>query len=729
MPFVARPMGALVACAAAALWLGAAPASSHELGTDRASAAVLALADGDFQHRAHVPIEWIRVDAGGRFVAPETQRDCRGCHAFHLLEDGREVSRDPQPLCVECHYPAADGKPTLDLAAKVDWQKLALTKYRAPDEKASSFTHGDHGKLDCRECHAGATVKQGGQDFVDDVMPIPRGTTWCVSCHDPRVNGGDVFAAMMKKLDGSPRMAHADRFLHNEHYRISAEDSAGGCDGCHQLSQSLAKDLETKEYDAATCAPCHKPQDVSQPIAFAFTDTKTESAAALCFDHKDHLTRRALEDPEIKAKGCLACHVYDERAATYALAEGFGDYAACASCHDRAAKADVAALSPAGAAKLPPVAKDHGKWTDAAGWGSCHLCHALDGPSAASDAPRRTMKDNRPLASKARPRAGLFRITSQAHRHVTSSNGNPVDERCSTCHPASLPSLPSRVTVARFDHASHVPKIVPPGVDACASCHQGPVYAAKTSDQIGRTYDPASCKQCHLGAEPTEEPPLAEASRAAPPVDFNHALHLGKNHPARKGGQAALMNCADCHDATAPFADGASGAIGVKAGAASCIDCHRHDEAAQAITGGKGTAEVEGCVRCHETYVPNRGEVVFTSRRSITGLSSGKQLHEPKTGESCEGCHKVVDRPRREFRDENQVHVKASAKGRSPHGASNTAKYPAGESCAECHWSGWAAYPDGTLSDDLRGKQGKIGEVRTRDGKKLVDFPGLKKGG
>ena len=312
---------------------------------------------------------------------------------------------------------------------------------------------------------------------------------------------------------------------------------------------------------------------------------------------------------------------------------------------------------------------------------------------------------------------------------MTSPDGKPVDARCAECHQASVPTLPSRVTVARFDHASHLPKTSPPGVDACASCHQGPVYAAKTSDQIGRTYDPTSCKQCHLGAEPVEVPATEDPSRAKPPVDFNHALHLGKNHPARKGGKAALMNCADCHDAAAPFAAGATGAIGVKAGAASCVDCHRHDDSAKAITGGKGKAEVDACVQCHETYVPNRGEDVFTSRRRITGLASGAQLHEPKTGESCEGCHKVIDRPRNEFRDENQVHVKAVAKGRSPHGASNAAKYPAGESCAECYWSGWAAYPDGTLSDDLRGKQNKIGEVRARDGAKLVDYPGLKRGG
>jgi hypothetical protein len=354
------------------------------------------------------------------------------------------------------------------------------------------------------------------------------------------------------------------------------------------------------------------------------------------------------------------------------------------------------------------------------------LCHALEAET--SETPRRTMKDNRPLATKARPRAGLFRIASQAHPHVTTAGGKPLDGRCTECHQAPLPALPSRVVEAKFDHASHLARTPAAGVDACASCHKAPVYGATTSDAIGRTYDPASCRECHLGAEPVETPAAPDPRRAAPPSDFNHALHLGKNHPDRRGG-GARMRCDDCHDAAAPFAEGSDGSIGVKPGAVSCTDCHRHDDARAAITGGKGKAEVDGCVSCHALFVPDRGEDVFTSRRRLVGLASGAQLHEAKDRETCGSCHKVNDFVAAVFRDGDDPHVRAAGKGRSPHAAAGAAKYPAGESCAECHWSGWAAYPDGTLSDDLRGKQDKIGEVRSRLGAKLADFPGLKRGG
>jgi hypothetical protein len=168
----------------------------------------------------------------------------------------------------------------------------------------------------------------------------------------------------------------------------------------------------------------------------------------------------------------------------------------------------------------------------------------------------------------------------------------------------------------------------------------------------------------------------------------------------------------------------------VKQGAASCVDCHRHDDARKAITGGKGSAEIAACTACHEAYMPSRGEEVFTHRSTVVGLKSGVQLHEAKLGDSCENCHRVIDLVRKQH-EEKATRVFA-ASHKSPHEGANP-RYPldssgAAASCGSCHWRDWPKLPAGLLSSDLRDAKGPLKEdvVRTRDGSKLEGFPGVR---
>lgn len=715
-----RPLAALVACAAA--FLSAAPAPSDA--TARRSIAVGSgpgvRAPGDFRHARHVSLEWIERGADGKFSFPESPRDCAGCHRF-ASKDGVEVGTDPQDFCADCHYPAEkSGKATLALKSpKASWSALEA-ELRAPDGRPSPFNHPDHAAVACRECHAG---EKGEEGFVADVMPIPRGTRWCVDCHDPtlptkdaRAFRGDAFGRFVADLNASPRMAHVDGFKHSEHYDPKGADVQGECDTCHNLAASTAATLAEREYEPGSCRVCHVPLDLAKPLVFDEPKREVQSRAALCFDHADHLTPRALADPVMKADRCFACHVDD--GANYALKPGFGTYAACAECHDRV-RADDARATAAGAPKasLPPAAKDHGTWDDPAQWGKCHLCHAFDGAGDAA-APPRSMKDNRPLAKAARPRAGLFRIATQKHPHVTSPDGAPVDGRCAQCHVVPLPEAPSKIVEARFSHATHVAANAPADGSACATCHLGPVGKTERSDDLGRTYEPAACRTCHLGAEPVEDPAAAPPPRTAPPADFNHRLHLGK----KAQGKDRVMNCADCH---AAIPEAGKGEIGVKPGAASCTDCHLHDAAHAAVTGGKDAEYVRGCVQCHAQTVPDRGKPLMTTRRDLVGLKQGVQAHEAKVGERCGSCHKRLETAPATLRFAD-VRVAATADPESPHRASAAAggaRFPAGVSCAECHWHNWTNYANGgELSPDLKGKKPR--DVRADPSRGLNGYPG-----
>ena len=103
-------------------------------------------------------------------------------------------------------------------------------------------------------------------------MPVPRGTSWCVACHDPTLSTKDArafkddgFAQTIKKLNASPRMAHVDAFRHEEHYDPRGADVQGECDTCHNLGASTATKLAAREYDRGRWRVCHVPLDWGGP--------------------------------------------------------------------------------------------------------------------------------------------------------------------------------------------------------------------------------------------------------------------------------------------------------------------------------------------------------------------------------------------------------------------------------------------------------------------------------
>jgi hypothetical protein len=655
-----------------------------------------------FLHHRHVSIYWYNK------VGPEVARDCRGCHSYE-----GERPRDPQTVCVDCHY----GPP--------GWKMLADPPFESGFEslRRGLFGHKDHLVLACRQCHEPISLEGEGRDHFKG----ETGTKSCGTCHGAKElptfelversvrneQGDEVPAArgfdqnrlrkgIVDGLNDSPAMTAENRgpFHHTTvHLLAMSSDDKGRCTPCHvDVPSATATALGAKEFDASACGRCHKTKD---GLVTVLTPKRVQSASAtaLTFAHSDHLRSKASKQigsncrsgafEEIKNGGCRACHVAaaPTSATDFALKDG-AKYSACMACHD------VKRFK----------TTNHGDWT------ACVACHEFD---------RGPMKSNRPVARVDRtvPGAVAFKMPVQKHVGLAVKPG----QDCIGCHLTGVPARPSRIENVRFDHATHLPSSFTP--TDCAACH-ATIDGTARSREIGRewsdaqpasteaqsilNFDLSACSSCHPGIAVD---PASIAKRAARAVsEFSHAAHVGKERePGRTGSP---MQCSMCHPVDA---DRAGKLVGTLEKAADCTACHLHDEQHARWTGNLQRSDVESCAVCHETGVPKTDGAVAPSLGLVEARLSGPQHHE---NVACDKCHLGTDS--KEFPKIEAVRASRSGKGIHA-GEGDKGK------CTDCHWGvrkdnvpaneqpsldkrkeiGWqtALFPGGTRAAEARAKR------------------------
>jgi hypothetical protein len=615
-----------------------------------------------FKHGSHVPSAWYRE--GG----PETLRDCRGCHVY---EKGKDP-RDPQAVCANCHA-RVDGREGFRIVAEPPFDR-DLSAVR--NAGSAVFEHGDHLRLQCRECH----LPQNG---LEDPLPITAGALSCRDCHaDGGRRGFNVVDGVEGNIDETSlsdagfaaalnrnEQMQPDQlgpFRHQDHLSdLQATVSLaallagdGACMTCHEA----VKDIQGAAFGAMrfttkACAKCHSSDRGA--LTFRTDKAASASAAAGTFAHSDHV--RVAKKPQVCSEdarklvddtGCAACHGLQVTAAgldtwTMKLGGGTGplaaDYEGCVTCH------------------TGPEwqTKSHGQWS------TCVGCHDFGGKS---------LRDARPTDEIRRSDATSFTITVHAHPHITGAELQSAQgEACAKCHFAPVATLPSRIATKKFNHATHLPKAPTPA--DCAKCHPGlagsraagslsaTIAAAAGEADAQRSYTLTACNECHRGAvlQATEAEP---AARRVP--RFAHADHIDKK---RSNGE--VLSCASCHQAKE------GGATFTVPDLDTCKQCHGHDAQRAADTKGIAGNDVTSCQLCHGDTVPAVGGSLATQRLCLTGID-GAQFHVAG-GRQCETCH-VAPAKVWELND--------NVSGNVAKGALHTdgGDKGAGTDCYDCHW-------------------------------------------
>ncbi|MCA9323407.1 MAG: cytochrome c3 family protein [Planctomycetes bacterium] len=592
-----------------------------------------------FPHRKHVWRQWYeRSD-------DEQKRDCQGCHDYAGVTGGR-VTENPESSCRHCHYDLPDSRRSLEVSGT-----MAAT--RATEARFPTFRHQDHlaGAMACRDCHLPPEGGRGPND--KEQMWVPTGMGWCLRCHSEKSGkkaGFEVWnkqanrdgkdAAFASALNASPGMTFdrpSARFRHEDHLELADLKAGKDCDRCHQPTAAASAQMGENAFARPACATCHNEGGVAQPIQFGEGSAhEYESRADLTFYHLDHLSPEALaKSPSIRRQNCIACHEWKsmpdrDGLMSFPVQKQLDAYAGCADCHQR--EGVLGAKSGARWSSLP----DHGDIgrTDSGDQNACMACHAFGEVQS--------LETWRLQVPKERSRPAAFRITEQAHPHVTTQGGG-VHSDCAKCHLAEIPVLTSRIGEKRFDHGPHLP---PDGgtFKDCLECHGQDGQMTSATEFAGTdgvlTYDQASCARCHRGVEEiraTSYPSDPQRSRPR----FDHRDHVNLESP--KDG---VDNCSVCHVRAkdGPHLDGRDFSYADQT--LDCRACHDHEKYPARTGGGPGhehvdEAYVQSCTECHEKHEPGApapGVVYTASHPAIHGMR-GKQFHPSPRDQACADCH------------------------------------------------------------------------------------------
>lgn len=617
-------------------WLVVVPwpiAAAGEFAGERRGAAPIA-----FAHADHVINAWFTG-------APESQRDCRGCHLY--TKDGLPV--DPQAIrpdpvgaptdsgCAVCHT-RTGGKFAVQASPPFDKD---LSAVRA--EGSVVFEHGDHLRLTCRECHRPANK------FAPDPLPIQAGSRACGACHgdggrrdfellagetavpdersSPSLTSKGFAAALDQRLSkpiGAGKFRHQDHLL-DPNAAVPLADLLAGkatCTFCHPARKDLdAAGFAETRFMVDACGTCHIGAEGA--LQFATQQIEGTSAAATTFRHGDHV--RAAMTPQacspearkrIDDEGCGACH-------GLALdANGFDQWS------------------------LPDVG---GPRTKASSYEGCVVCHTPDAwrtrihddwqrCEACHVFPSASMQNVRPHTTVRRSAKLAFTIEVQAHPHITTADrADPQAQACADCHRAPVATLPSRIQTKAFDHASHPTD--------CARCH-APVAAATGAATLGvaqagqpgedpgyRTFDLAKCGDCHRGGAVVV---AQEEFRTKDVPWFAHSDHVAApGQPDKKRKNGETIGCATCHH---PNEDGTSFTVPDDK---SCADCHGHDDERAPETKGLGPADAGSCGKCHGAAAPPLAPASVPMARLGLQTFAGAQVHDPAVTKKadCKDCH------------------------------------------------------------------------------------------
>lgn len=459
---------------------------------------------------------------------------CRECHAEgepHSLEIvGAGGSRPPDRECADCH----ESPHGTDFEAAV-----ARRAQLAPDAACVTCHTAEH--TDFAEAEDEVTAEVHA--LTGFPLTAPHDRAACDDCHGPEL--GEVEA----RYPG--RSAEACSVCHEDPHggQFARSDFAGrACTACHEREHFDPPAFGLREHAATSfplershaeveCADCHLREADSEPRIFH----GTPSDCGVCHEdaHRGYFDARCDGLEAVEHGDCARCHdtgsFGDEPADGFdhALWTGFaagGAHAqeACESCHRRTPEPD------AGGRTFGRIADVFGEYT------GCATCHedphggAFEREGPADGAPGRTGCERCHVEVS-------FRVFPREFDHAGWTDfplaGAHDDLDCSACHaPLANPGVGGR-TRARA------------AGDACADCHEDP-HGSQFEVQGG-----TDCARCHRSSAGFEELSFNHEWDARFRLGRAHAdLACSACHVAATVGGREVVKyrplpteCVDCH--------------------------------------------------------------------------------------------------------------------------------------------------------------------------------------
>jgi hypothetical protein len=548
---------------------------------------------------AWAPATFAGHDAFWPLTGAHAAAQCESCHAGGVYEGTATA-------CESCHGADYDAttKPShaaagLPRACEVCHDTAGWVPSRFDHDAAWPLT-GAHVAAACESCHADGfegTARecvgchlpdwQTAADPDHVALELPQA---CVACHGTAAwkpadfEGHDAIWPLV----GEHREAACES-CHKDGYA----GTPTACDDCHHPDYVAAK---TPDHVAAgyptTCESCHaatgwKPSTFDHEASWPLTGAHAEAACESCHEGGVYAGT-----PDT----CVGCHQADYEATADPDHEKLGLPTTCSACHGTAtwAPADFD-----GHDDYWPLV---GKHVDA----TCESCH-FDGY------------------------AGTTTVCDDCHHPAFLAAAKPdhvasgFPTTCATCHSAEgwVPS--------GFDHEASWPLTGAHAVAACASCHEGGVYAGTATECAGCHQDdfdgtvdpdhgalklPTTCVVCHGTA--AWEPAEFGGHDAIWPIE---GKHVG-------------LACESCH------ADGYTDTP------ATCVGCHQPDYLAAKTPEHAAAGYPTTCETCHaetgwapstfnhDAHWPLTGQHVSQTCASCHagGVFAG-------TATECAGCH------------------------------------------------------------------------------------------
>ncbi len=476
--------------------------------------------------------------------------------------------------------------------------------------------------------------------FAADHAALKDDSKGCAACHDP-YSGATV---------GRCAACHDEIVSASRHpFYGKAEDWKNGCAPCHLEHQGEnAADMRGTA-KPAMCKSCH-PAELQAKLD-AGTLTLADIGASLAqrgrtaapigtfraevaydtFSHADHVKAGAQ---------CSDCH---ERAATPLLGDAANprrefarvSYESCGACHGPDSKHERAPRAADGA----PAKRFRPGWhgTDDGG-AKCLECHT-------------TLHDKELKASDVVDFDLAYTFgKSRFHGEQFDATAKGKDD-CTECH-LNGPPPERRLENRPFRHGVHCGRLG--GNDAagrvvasreCLACHQEQEAALSLAVTApGACYrgpEAKACAKCHApSGDPAAMPVAAEPALSGLPrrkrTEFPHGKHLGPLADQGGSGSRTLADgCFSCHEFKTGDAGAFDAAVHTKAGAQSCLDCHKtHRE----IGGGS-------CADCHRAGDPSySGKPLAKDWPKPSGFSHFSPGHadpaDPSRTRNCAECHR-----------------------------------------------------------------------------------------
>jgi hypothetical protein len=437
---------------------------------------------------------------------PPVVRDCLDCHESPHAEPFLEgtaalAGAAPGAACAACH--AADHESFRD-------ERLTLL----PEQHAAAGFALDapHDQAGCEDCHPSV--------FASFAARYPgRGADECSACHDDP-HGGQFTSG---PFSGGDCVACHERTRFEPHAFTAEmhEQAALALDGAH---------LEVE------CETCHEIPWKNEPRVFRGTPSRCEG----CHEdaHRGYFAPFAPELAEVEAGQCAACHNttrfaevapgrFDHGAWTGFAVAGAHEQAGCEACHAPAEEPDDRGRS------FGWIAERFGRYE------GCATCHEdphegrFDGPELAP------VVEGRADCARCHVETSFRSFEAEFdHRRWTGFDlsGPHGEAACSACHPPLSAPEPGGRT---WEHAQG---------PLCADCHEDP-HAGQFTTDAG-----TDCQRCHASDRPYYLRFNHERDSRFPLGEAHRKLECAACHfPTEEQGIRFVryrplgIECVDCH--------------------------------------------------------------------------------------------------------------------------------------------------------------------------------------